>query len=86
MIYIALEDMDMDWSSEDVEQFISLWDKGISISSIAEHFNRDSDEVAILVIDQARKERIAPREGLGSDAKLAKIRKKRGRKVGGDRV
>lgn len=53
-IYVACEDMDFVWCSNDVAAFKAMWEDGKSIRDIAAAFQRDPDEVALLVIDQAR--------------------------------
>lgn len=66
MPYIALEEIDFLWSLEDVYEFELMWTKGVEketpihelIHEIAEYFNRDVDEVAVLVMCRKRKGRI----------------------------
>lgn len=52
-LYLALENLNFTWSTEDVVGFQKLWFHGFSLGWIAESFNRDMDEVALLVIDLA---------------------------------
>lgn len=55
--------MNFDWDSGAVDVFDQLWNEGRSISYIAEAFERDIDEVAILAIDRVRKGFIKKRPG-----------------------
>lgn len=73
VIYIACEEMNFIWSEEEVNEFINLWNSGIDILSIAEHFNRDPDEVGLLVIDQARNGSIASRHTLPNKGESHKV-------------
>jgi hypothetical protein len=59
-IYIPLEDEEFDWfwDLEDVLEFDELYQQGKSIQEIAEYFGRTHEEVAILVIDRALKNKI----------------------------
>ena len=61
MTYIALEDLDFMWDHADVETVKRMWNKGISLDSIAETTKRERDEVAVLIMDLARKEEIVLR-------------------------
>ena len=60
-IYIALEEMNFVWCWSEVEEFIQMWDDGTPFLEIAEHFGRDSDELALLLMDLARKGRVKSR-------------------------
>lgn len=60
-IYLALEDLNFVWCESEVLQVIDLWEQGLNIWGIAAKVERDPDEVAILIMDLARKERITPR-------------------------
>ncbi|ANB66178.1 hypothetical protein GFC29_3849 (plasmid) [Anoxybacillus sp. B7M1] len=57
--YILFENVDFYWDQRDVLLFDRLWENGRSIKNIAAHFDRDEDEIALLVIDRARKGRIS---------------------------
>lgn len=72
-IYIACEDMDLIWDEKEVSQFVALWNCGKDILSIAEHFNRDPDEIGLLVIDQARKGFIEPRQIIPGTTKSNRV-------------
>lgn len=62
-VYIALEDMDFVWSLVEVEAFRRMWHEGQSIYEMAQYFDRDPDEVTVLVMCQMRKEKIEQRPG-----------------------
>jgi len=53
--YIACDELNLDWKEQDVTAFDSMWNEGLSLMDIAVAFGRDADEVALLVIDRARK-------------------------------
>lgn len=53
-IYIALEDMDFTWNEDEVLEFDRMWNEGLSLYDIARAFDRDPDEVALLVMDRVR--------------------------------
>jgi len=65
-IYIACENLDFVWDAKDVFEFDRLWKerkKGGKTSfeivqELAEYFDRDPDEVAILAICRGRRGRI----------------------------
>ena len=40
-----------------------MWSSGVSIYDMARSFNRDPDEVVVLIIDRARQGKIKPRKG-----------------------
>ena len=62
-LYIACEDMDFSWYQWEIDTVIEKWTNNHCITEIADALDRDCDEVAILLIDLARKEKIQPREG-----------------------
>ena len=62
-LYIACDDLDFSWYHWEIEAVTEWWNGGLCITEIAEMLDRDCDEVAILLIDLARKEKIQPREG-----------------------
>lgn len=62
--YTALEagpPFDFQWSQADVRRVIQFWDTGLPAQQIAELLGRDPDEVAVLIIDLARREIISGR-------------------------
>lgn len=60
-IYLALEELNFVWCEAEVSQVIDLWEQGLNIWDISKAMKRDPDEVTILIMDLARKERIIPR-------------------------
>lgn len=63
LIYIACEDLDFVWDEHDLIEFINDWKSGKSIFQLADRFQREQDEIAILILDLARKGMIDKREG-----------------------
>lgn len=62
-IYIACEEINFIWQERDVIEFREMWRKGCSIHHIAEYFQRGTDEVMILAMDQSRQRNIKSRPG-----------------------
>lgn len=60
--YIALEELNFVWDEDEINVFIKLWKEGADFRLIAEHFDRDQDEIALLLMDLARKGRVKPRD------------------------
>lgn len=60
-VYIACEDINMIWNERDVIAFDSMWREGLSIEDISRSFGRDTDEIALLVMDRARRGLISVR-------------------------
>ena len=54
-LYIALSELDFSWYPGEVGQVAQLWRKGLPVADIAERMERDIDEVAILIMDLARR-------------------------------
>ncbi|AOM13830.1 hypothetical protein [Bacillus thuringiensis] len=66
-LYIALEEMDMFWDEDEVWRVKEAWNNNESIFAISEKLQRDPDEVALLIMDLARKGAIEKRAlGLGA--------------------
>lgn len=61
-LHFACEELELSWEPIQVKNFRKMWKKGISLKTIAEELQRDIDECAILVIDQARRGRIEQRQ------------------------
>lgn len=63
-IYLACTDMDFTWDEPQVYAVAEMYRRGATIYEIARYpgINRDPDEVAILIMDLARKGIIDPRE------------------------
>lgn len=62
MIYIACEELNFIWRPEDVITVDRMWQEGMDIRDIAKAFDRDVDEVAILIMDRVRLGRLGPRK------------------------
>ena len=64
-IYIALEDLELDWywADSEVKCFDCLWKIGVSVPKMAEIFNRKPLEVTLLMLDRLEKREIKKREG-----------------------
>lgn len=62
-LYIACEEINMIWKEPHVEEFREMWKAGLSIREIAEYFDRGTDEVMILAMDQAKQKLIKSRPG-----------------------
>jgi hypothetical protein len=60
---IVLEDLDFVWDSWELKELSQMWEKGIHVVNIAEHFDRDPDEVLLALIHLAREDKIDRREG-----------------------
>ncbi len=58
---IACEEMDFIWEQKEVREFRKLWRRGYSLYYMSEYFERDIDEVFMLVLDQSKKEKIPAR-------------------------
>lgn len=69
--YIACFDLDFSWSEKQVKRVIAYWNSGYHIAEIAKKVDRIIDEVALLIIDLARKEKIDEREGGVFGAKVS---------------
>ena len=54
-LYIALSELDFSWYHAEVEKIKKLWAYGLHIAKIAEMLERDIDEVAVLIMDLARR-------------------------------
>lgn len=66
-LYIALEELDMLWDEDEVVQVKEAWNNNESVFAIGEKMQRDPDEVALLIMDLARKGSIGKRAlGLGA--------------------
>jgi len=61
--YVACEDLDFIWDERDIKVIERMWSSGLSIYDISRSFNRDPDEVVVLIIDRSRRGSIKPRKG-----------------------
>jgi hypothetical protein len=55
--------MDFNWDERDVLAVNHMWEDGLSIWDIARSFDRDPDEVLLLIVDQIRQGKIHRRPG-----------------------
>jgi hypothetical protein len=62
-VYVVCDELNFDWLHRDIDAFRHMWSEGLSVDDIAKAFKRPVDEVAILVLDQARKGDIQIRGG-----------------------
>ncbi|WP_227522037.1 helix-turn-helix domain containing protein [Bacillus solitudinis] len=62
IIYIALEELNFLWDEKEVIEFDQMWKRGVSLKRMARYFNREEDEVAMLILDRKRKKRISVRD------------------------
>jgi imidazole glycerol phosphate synthase subunit HisF len=62
-IYIACEEINFIWEKRDVKEFRDMWRKGYSIHQMSEYFQRGTDELMILAMDQSRYGYIKSRPG-----------------------
>jgi hypothetical protein len=62
-VYVAGETLNFLWSAQDVVDFDRMWRQGVSVAEISTVFNRDPDEVVILVIDRVHGGYIHKRSG-----------------------
>ncbi len=60
-VIVACEELNFVWHPEKVRQFRELWAAGEDIREIAKRLHRKPEEVAILVMDQARSSKIKKR-------------------------
>ena len=56
--HVILIDAKFIWSQEEVEDFRAMWECGLSLFEIAEQMNEDPDNIALLAMDQAQKNKI----------------------------
>jgi hypothetical protein len=65
---IILEDMNFIWDTPELETVVAMWTSGESVEGIAEHIDRDPDEILLALIHLARDDKIAARKlGLKGD-------------------
>ncbi|EIJ79151.1 hypothetical protein PB1_16379 [Bacillus methanolicus PB1] len=60
---IVLEDLDFVWDSWELQEMVQMWQKGVPVAKIGEHFQRDPDEVLLALIHLAREDKIDRRKG-----------------------
>lgn len=62
-VYIACLDWKFDWGMDEVKVVEKMWKEGKSISDISRAVKRDTNEVAVLIMDRAAKGKIKKRPG-----------------------
>ncbi|WP_145333309.1 helix-turn-helix domain containing protein [Paenibacillus xylanexedens] len=62
-IVVACQDMNFIWRTTHVYEFRSMWQEGLSITKMAEYFERPALEIILLAMDQADKGKISERPG-----------------------
>lgn len=66
-LYVALEEANLVFDESEVIRFKEMWKDGQSIVEIAKELGRHQLEVAVLILDQADKNKIRSRPmGLGA--------------------
>lgn len=73
---IILPDAKMDYTPKQIKKFIDLWNEGVPIGEIAEHFWVASYEAALLVMHCDLEGLIKPRAG-GLEGTLPRKKRKR---------
>jgi hypothetical protein len=58
----ACEDLDFWWDRSELHEMKKLWKKDFSVRWMAEHFDRDPDEVLLALIHLAKEDRISARK------------------------
>jgi hypothetical protein len=58
----VLEDLDFWWDEWELKDIKKMWKMELSINYMAEHFDRDPDEVILAIIHLAREEKIIRRK------------------------
>lgn len=56
--YIINEDLNHFFDFHDVSEIVRMWNGGEQLEHLAKQFNRDPDEIFLLLFDQARKGKI----------------------------
>lgn len=60
---IVLEGLDFFWDQPELEEIAEMWEKGLSPMYMANHFDRDPDEIFLALLHLARDKRIERRKG-----------------------
>ena len=59
----VLENLDFYWDRSELKVMKKMWNLSLSIEYMANHFERDPDEVLLALIHLARKDSITKRKG-----------------------
>lgn len=62
-LYLALEGLDFTFDEADLPEIKRQWEEGLSIWNIARAFNRDPDEITVLIMSLRREGKIENRPG-----------------------
>ncbi|WP_051620975.1 hypothetical protein [Paenibacillus sp. UNC451MF] len=62
-LYVCLEDLDFVWDEKNISTASQMWNEGLSVWDMARSFERDIDEVTLLIMDLKRRGRIQDRPG-----------------------
>ncbi len=79
-LYIALDEYEFAWTQAEVEAVVRWYNTGSSVIDIAIAAGRPQVEVAVLIMDLAEKDKLAPRD----ISKIKAPKKKRGKPVSRD--
>lgn len=55
---IVLEDLNFVWDESELDEIVSMVNKGTDLFQIGQHFKRDPDEVLLAFVHLARKDKI----------------------------
>lgn len=59
-IYLALENINYEWSSKELNKFMDLWMEGFSLKYICNLLDRDIDDAAVLIMDISSRRKLFP--------------------------
>ena len=62
-IYLALEELDFTFDEADLPEIKRMWEEGLSVWDMARKYERDPDEMTVLIMSLAREGKIEPRPG-----------------------
>lgn len=62
-MYLALEGLDFTFDEADLPEIKRMWEEGLSIWDMARAYERDPDEITVLIMSLAREGKIEPRPG-----------------------
>lgn len=60
-VYIACETLDFKWDEREIPAIENMWKSGMGVDFIADTYKTQPEEVAVLLMDLAMKNRIKPR-------------------------
>ena len=62
-LYIALEELDFSWRESEIADVVTMWTEGYHIADIAKKLSRKSEEVFVMLMDLAMRDKIEYRIG-----------------------